>query len=396
MGSCSRCCCYSAKELLPPLDPEVRTTVVDNRCQGPTFENFVPHHAFEVFHSSSVFSDVAKRRIAHSMDQLREATRPDADMPNARTLIDPELYAQLVPVSWYRQWTPTEFEVNFAEGSVLGVSHLEHVDPATHNDVYQAVIHVFQTGLPLVERVLLSHLTHNLARGRESGRLPDRTKNVKLQVVVKAREFVMAPGATYDGAWHVEGTSSDNIVGVLLYYYRFDSSLSGGSLHLRPRVLGYVFATPPYSGEQNDGVIPIQEGTLVAFSNLQLAHRVGLVSNPTATEGARGYIAFFIIDPANPLSHSTAKLPCQEAEARAQKLETLLGPGVLPIEVLKHICHFAGSRTQAEKDASKAWYRDLKKKFESETLLIEEIWPGFEIPGWCPLDAGAAGFHELD
>jgi hypothetical protein len=41
----------------------------------------------------------------------------------------------------------------------------------------------------------------------------------RLQVIVKAANYVLAPRQTYEGSWHVEGMKHEHIVASGIYYY---------------------------------------------------------------------------------------------------------------------------------------------------------------------------------
>eukprot|EP00438_Fugacium_kawagutii_P006326 Skav213281 [mRNA] locus=scaffold2236:26930:27431:- [translate_table: standard] len=46
--------------------------------------------------------------------------------------------------------------------------------------------------------------------------------------------------------------------------------------------------------------VPIREGTLLVFSNYQMAHRVLRMCNSSTHEASRDFVALFILDPACP------------------------------------------------------------------------------------------------
>jgi hypothetical protein len=59
--------------------------------------------------------------------------------------------------------------------------------------------------------------------------------NGLLQVVVKAQEYVLPPGASYGGRWHTEGFA-ENILCAGVYYVDVSEELRGGQLSFRPAV----------------------------------------------------------------------------------------------------------------------------------------------------------------
>jgi len=219
---------------------------------------------------------------------------------------------------------------------------------------------------------------------------------VHLQVVVKVQEFNMLPNSNYEGFWHMEGERQDNIAAVLLYYYCYDEGLKGGSLHLRPHTLSYSLANPTYAFDVDDGVIPIKQGTAIAFSNKEFVHRVGLVENLGEKIAARGYVAFFLIDPAAPLQNSTATIGCCQLEYRARQLDACFGElsGILPLKALCLICKFAQiGRTQEEIDEALQWF-DFRSKKTIDQARKRSIGRYTFKDGWSPIDCGIASFSR--
>eukprot|EP00944_MAST-04C_sp_MAST-4C-sp1_P004793 g4793.t1 len=142
-----------------------------------------------------------------------------------------------------------------------------------------------------------------------------------MQVVVKSQRMYLSAGESYSGVWHVDG-QHESVAAVILYY--FDKvNLVGGDLEFASKRLpgtrdgvywlyGDCTKTELQAHEVIEGLerakIPIEEGTLVCFSNYQLVHRVlrmELASdqgeNKTQNLGYRDFLAFFVIDQRRPL-----------------------------------------------------------------------------------------------
>jgi hypothetical protein len=133
----------------------------------------------------------------------------------------------------------------------------------------------------------------------------------KLQAVVKAQRIYLKPGEEYDGVFHRDG-KDENIVAVVLYYYRVSESLKGGDIEIiDKRPLNYNRNT--ISLENSDDVendiknipyarVPISTGTLLVFSNYQNVHRVLKMvcekDDPNSPDGysSRDFLLFFIVD----------------------------------------------------------------------------------------------------
>lgn len=57
--------------------------------------------------------------------------------------------------------------------------------------------------------------------------------NKRLQVIVKAANYVLQPGESYEGSWHVEGMPHEHIVASGIYYYSTTPNLSRSALVFR-------------------------------------------------------------------------------------------------------------------------------------------------------------------
>eukprot|EP00028_Trichosphaerium_sp_Am-I-7-wt_P010879 CAMPEP_0168536594 /NCGR_PEP_ID=MMETSP0405-20121227/19678_1 /TAXON_ID=498012 /ORGANISM="Trichosphaerium sp, Strain Am-I-7 wt" /LENGTH=228 /DNA_ID=CAMNT_0008564701 /DNA_START=68 /DNA_END=750 /DNA_ORIENTATION=+ len=206
---------------------------------------------------------------------------------------------------------------------------------------------------------------------------------ITLQVIVKAKSYSMPANHSYEGFWHVEGTQTDNIKGVGLYYYNVSSNIQDCALRFRPRMVSYYFVDPVYQ-TSDDGIVTIKEGTCIAFSNEEFAHKASLMKNVSSTETAdRAYLAFFIIDSEKPQKDTTTSLGHRSTMYHARFLSRLLG---LPLLVTYRICEFAnlGTSADSKNDA-------LKFYSETKTNVLqysgENASPGMK-EGWMARDGG--------
>lgn len=82
------------------------------------------------------------------------------------------------------------------------------LNPEMYKELHVAVESVLEAALPALGRMNKPALL-----------LPG-----KLQAVVKAQRIYMQPGSDYSGCWHYDGKKED-IVAVVLYYYRFTEDI---------------------------------------------------------------------------------------------------------------------------------------------------------------------------
>lgn len=138
----------------------------------------------------------------------------------------------------------------------------------------------------------------------------------------------------YMGLWHVDG-EHEQVAAVVLFYYNVDDSLDGGNMEFIDRrpldVLGTGDTGHPNTRQfhphslhealrgddrHQDGPaitncsVPVKSGTLLVFSNYQMAHRVlHMVNQSTKQPASRDFVALFILDPAaHPLVPSRCHL----------------------------------------------------------------------------------------
>ena len=121
----------------------------------------------------------------------------------------------------------------------------------------------------------------------------------RLQVVVKAQQYVLPPGAQYSGRWHTEGML-EKVVAAGVFYVDVDAGLTGGDLKFRP-------ASVPNRGyrrlnEQLGRVnlcVPCPTNSAVTFANIP--HRFLAIQNATAGAAARLFVNVFVLDTDAPL-----------------------------------------------------------------------------------------------
>jgi hypothetical protein len=57
----------------------------------------------------------------------------------------------------------------------------------------------------------------------------------RLQVIVKAANYVLQPGQTHEGSWHVEGMRHERIAASGIYYYSTTPNLPDSALYFREK-----------------------------------------------------------------------------------------------------------------------------------------------------------------
>ncbi|GMF38779.1 unnamed protein product [Phytophthora lilii] len=267
------------------------------------------------------------------------------------------------------QWIPTDFEVG--EGGEAGsdrgnvavriLSYINNLHPEQHADLYESIGSIFGRFVPLFERMLayrtgllkssfdVDTISHDSWRALprrprlpEFVELPKKAETVNLrgktlQAIVKIAEIILTPeNPEYGGgAWHIEGTPSEKIIGTGIYYFDCEN-IQDSRLSFRSQV-----EEPPYQQSDDAGIAEIyglfNEELLVqdfgsvqtlasrclVFPNL-LQHQVQpfKLDNPSKP-GVRKILAFFLVDPDDPIP-STSVIPPQQEEWIEPTLEVIM------------------------------------------------------------------------
>ncbi|RLN87130.1 hypothetical protein BBJ28_00025705 [Nothophytophthora sp. Chile5] len=254
------------------------------------------------------------------------------------------------------QWIPTDFLVQEAEGGgssgVRILSYINNLHPEHHEPLYDSIGKIFGHFVPLFERMLSFRADvpprpafrvdmyefepgHALPRRPaipDAEKLPKQPLTVSLkgktlQAIVKIAEIVLTPeNPQYaGGAWHIEGTDAEKIVGTGIYYFACEN-IKDSRLSFRAEV-----EQPPYQQNDNDGVAAIfglfnekllvqvlgavqtTEGRCVAFPNSHQHQVQPFELEDPSKPGVRKILAFFLVDPENPVP-STSVIPPQQQE----------------------------------------------------------------------------------
>ena len=190
-------------------------------------------------------------------------------------------------------WKCADAEVDDA-GGVRWASAVNHLDSERHGTLLAGLASLLGIALPHLESVSGLRL-----RGRN------------LQLVIGAFEHSLAPDA--DGApsfykvsdWHTDGAPAESIVATATFYVEVSETLSGGAVEYARQAEVWV--------DDPEATLVVQpaSGTLVAFNNALLLHRVQTVSG----HGRRRLVAFHLRDPDAP--------PQPPASAEAQDVAEL-------------------------------------------------------------------------
>lgn len=305
-----------------------------------------PNVDLDVLYSTELVSPALHSRIQARVDELA-CRRQDSPMPLYHNIIDPNL-----TVDCEGSWFATEFDVaeqlSAAVPAQLVLDHacaratgrrlpfgLSHHIVADLADVGARRLHArMRTAIPGLD----PHADHKLHLAVENlltAALPMLSMLRKpalllpgpLQVVVKAQRIVLEDGQEYAGLWHEDGMN-EHVAAVVLYYHRASPTLQGGSLEFCSKQTLTLWKNEDAAGDLVQalprGQVPIEEGTLVVFSNFESVHRV-LPMVARHGSGSRDFLALFVIDQRRPLSSPPPLSALQPEEQRKHTRMQLLG-----------------------------------------------------------------------
>ena len=156
------------------------------------------------------------------------------------------------------------------------------------------------------------------------------------------------------------------------------NSISGlGSKSLRKALRGE--SQNDKSSAVHNCRVPIGEGTLMVFSNYQMAHRVLRLKNIGSTEASRDFVALFVLDPSSP-----ALLPARSILAAPHLLRRTLAPVQMSGSAIQNVLEFLGvSQT------------DVERKMQRNRLLSEQLKPSGEFARGGPVHATGNGCYTM-
>ena len=187
----------------------------------------------------------------------------------------------------------------------------------------------------------------------------------KLQVVVKAQKYVIAPGTIYSGKWHVEGRT-ENIVAGGVYYCKIDKGFEQDVVVFRPRS-GPDSGFASMIGAEMENEIDVTEGCAIVFSNT-LPHKFLKLTNNTDSPLERLFLNFFIVDPTKEIESTTFYWEADKLLRKLKKLPSVIIAHILSFIVYRPNLVEAKERRKAAREAMKT-----------------------EVSGWGYIDYGNSG-----
>jgi hypothetical protein len=245
------------------------------------------------------------------------------------------------------QWLPTYFDVG-SDGICSICDYINNLVPREkYSSLYTSLEQLFSHALPMLEsvysygRVLREHLRDEGDELEFDDTPPPSIqekyfslKGKQLQVITKIVDYELKPGQSYEGVWHVEGMSHEEIVATVIYVLHRDDELVGADILYKRAFLReearFFFSTVSQDRYTNiddfakEGLVPMGKvetlsKRLIVFPNSHI-HKVSklenILSSAVSKENfkTRRIVVFFLVNPEQRII-STREVPPQQEEA---------------------------------------------------------------------------------
>lgn len=248
------------------------------------------------------------------------------------------------------QWLPTYFDIS-PNGRCKILDYINNLVPRSkYSNLYDLLEILFQQALPFFE-VVYSYvrrvkplIRHNELHDDPYDNFDDELKNLRsngftslrgqqLQIITKIVDYELSSNSqlSYEGVWHVEGMSHEEIVATGLYILDRDGDIEGGSLlfqrsFLRNECSEFFHSVPqcrhPHlenilsNGLSPLGMVETLDGRLIVFPNSHV-HKVTMMKKvltqvDESEISRRRIIVFFLVNPEKRIISTREVEPQQE------------------------------------------------------------------------------------
>ncbi len=225
------------------------------------------------------------------------------------------------------QWLPAEFFVS-EQGKVSLNSYINNLNRDKYPQAYNLIGNVFENIFPMFEKVC-SELRNDFY-GTDSQNIDKSIsiplRNRKLQVVTKIVEYRVNEEANFDGVWHVEGMSHENVLATGLCIIQRDKNFKGAEIEFRRHLFekegnDLIYATPQNANRPTDtmgggdvrplGKMSTPFGRAIVFPNSHI-HRLTNMFSSDGQDATRRILVFWLVNPNTPIVSSANVQPQQD------------------------------------------------------------------------------------
>lgn len=238
------------------------------------------------------------------------------------------------------QWLPAEFVVD-DHGKVMINSYINNLDESKYPKVYELIAEIFGRFMPMFEAIC-GRLKNNFTGEDVNSELKCiHLRNRKLQVVTKLVEYRVNKEEGFDGVWHVEGMSHENVLATGLCIVKRDENFAGADIAFKRYLfeeeandlIGSTVQNASRPTEQMDGgdvrplgTVKTPAGRAMVWPNSHI-HKVSNMDSSDGKDATRRILVFWLVNPESPIV-STANVPKQQgsislAKAKKYRIELM-------------------------------------------------------------------------
>jgi len=222
------------------------------------------------------------------------------------------------------QWLPAEFVVD-DNGNVLINSYINNLDKDRYPGVYDLIARIFGDFVPMFESVCGALRNDFYDENKLSEEISIPLRNRKLQVVTKLVEYRVNKEENFDGVWHVEGMSHENIIATGLLVLKRDRTFKGAEISFKRYLFEeegdqLITNTPQNANRPTEmmdggdvrplGTMSTPYGRALVFPNSHI-HKLSNMSSSDGEDAVRRILVFWLVNPETPIV-STANVEKQQ------------------------------------------------------------------------------------
>jgi hypothetical protein len=238
------------------------------------------------------------------------------------------------------QLLPSQFKVD-DDGITNIESYINNLDHIKYPEAHGVIGRLFKQTLPHFE-LICNSLRNDFVNdkwNREKDLVRDHViplRNRSLQVITKVVEYRVNDEVDFDGVWHVEGMSHENILATAVCVVSRSDNFSGAEIsfmrpYYEPEGDELIECTPQnaqlFLMEAGGGpvrplgTLATPKGRIVAFPNSHI-HRLSHMGSTDGKDATRRIVVFWLINPDRPII-STADVEPQQGNRKKAKAHRL-------------------------------------------------------------------------
>lgn len=281
--------------------------------------------------SNNVVRNIIHPSLYCYIEGISQSNSADA-RSNIKNTASKDFWGRKYESSIY-QWLPAEFEVS-KNGTASINSYINNLNSDKYPEIQESIREAFENIFPMFEKVCGS-LRNDFYGTTETSSKPIKIplRNKKLQVITKIVEYKVNEKANFDGVWHAEGMSHENILATAICVLKRDSNFVGADLEFRRFLFTdegeeLIKATVQNGKRPTDemgggdvrplGTLKTPQNRCIVFPNSHL-HRVSVMASKDGSDAVRRILVFWLINPetqivsTKDIDAQQSKMPIEEA-----------------------------------------------------------------------------------